>query len=92
MYKASVPAGDYWYEGYGKNGDCNGGIRLVVSADSTVFTIYRAYEIYAQNSNWERDKDYTIGITVTDKDGTVRETAPGVNEEGNRVCSSAAIR
>lgn len=81
MYKASVPAGDYWYEGYGKNGDCNGGIRLVVSADSTVFTIYRAYEIYAQNSNWERDKDYTIGITVTGKDGTVRETAPGVNED-----------
>ena len=37
MYKASVPAGDYWYEGYGKNGDCNGGIRLVVSADSTAY-------------------------------------------------------
>lgn len=76
-YAVNLPAGDYWVEGYDANGDLNGGLKLTVSEESNSFKIQRMYQIYATNSGWVKDTDYTIDVTVTGADGNAREIALG---------------
>ena len=76
-YAVNLPAGDYWVEGYDANGDLNGGLKLTVSEESNSFKIQRMYQIYATNSGWVKDADYTMNVTVTGADGNAREIALG---------------
>ena len=72
VYTVSLPAGDYWAEGYDANGDYNGGLKLTVSEEHNSFKLQRMYQIYASNSGWVKDTDYTIAVTVTGADGNER--------------------
>ena len=72
MYNTKLPVGDYLVEGYNTEGQCNGTLVLTVKANQdNVFTLVRAYAIYATNdsSSWVEGKDYTIDVTVTGPDG-----------------------
>lgn len=73
MYNTKLPVGDYLVEGYNTEGQCNGTLVLTVKANQeNVFTLVRAYAIYATNdsSSWVEGKDYTIDVTVTGPDGS----------------------
>lgn len=70
-YTLTVPVGDYWVEGYDKNGDCNGGLSLTVKPGKNGFKIQRIYQI-SVNSGWVLDKDYTLDVKVTSTDNQVR--------------------
>lgn len=73
MYNTKLPVGDYLVEGYNTEGQLNGTLVLTVKANQeNVFTLVRAYAIYATNdsSSWVEGKDYTIDVTVTGPDGT----------------------
>ncbi len=76
-YTVDLEAGDYWLEGYDADENCNGGLKLTVSEESSSFRIQRMYQIYATNSGWVKDTDYTIDVTVTDADGNARTIEPG---------------
>ena len=55
MYNTKLPVGDYLVEGYNTEGQCNGTLVLTVKANQeNVFTLVRAYAIYATNdsSSW----------------------------------------
>lgn len=55
---------------------------LTVKANQeNVFTLVRAYAIYATNdsSSWVEGKDYTIDVTVTGPDGTDLQAKTGVS-------------
>lgn len=74
----SLPAGDYWVEGYDTNTDCNGGIKITIEAGKQQeFTFYRIYAIYASNSGWVKDTDYTLDVAVKSSDGTDRVIQTG---------------
>ena len=75
-YTLTVPVGDYWVEGYDKNGDCNGGLSLTVKAGENAAKIQRIYQISA-NSGWVLGKDYTLDVKVTSADNQVRTVALG---------------
>ena len=75
-YTLTVPVGDYWVEGYDKNGDCNGGLSLTVKPGKNGFKIQRIYQI-SVNSGWVLDKDYTLDVKVTSADNQVRTVALG---------------
>lgn len=69
-------------EGYNTEGQCNGTLVLTVKANQdNVFTLVRAYAIYATNdsSSWVEGKDYTIDVTVTGPDGTDLQAKTGVS-------------
>lgn len=76
-YVATLPVGEYWVEGYDADGHLNGGINMTVTADSSVFTFHRVYELHATNSGWVYGTDYSIDVDVTGKDGTKREVTIG---------------
>ena len=79
MYNTKLPVGDYLVEGYNTEGQCNGTLVLTVKANQdNVFTLVRAYAIYATNdsSSWVEGKDYTIDVTVTGPDGTDLQPRP----------------
>ena len=63
MMNTKLPAGDYLVEGYNAEGQCNGSLVLTVKANQdNVFTLNRAYEIYATNDSysWVEGTDYSI--------------------------------
>lgn len=79
MYNTKLPVGDYLVEGYNTEGQLNGTLVLTVKANQeNVFTLVRAYAIYATNdsSSWVEGKDYTIDVTVTGPDGTDLKPRP----------------
>lgn len=72
-YTLTVPVGDYWVEGYDKNGDCNGGLVLTVEPGiKNEFKLQRVYQIYASNSGWALDEDYTLDVKLISADNQVR--------------------
>lgn len=80
-YETKLPAGDYWVEGYDGNDACNGGIAVTVGEGENTFTLHRAYAIYATNSGWAEDTDYTISVKVTGSDGTARSIETGKGDD-----------
>ena len=76
QYTLSLTPGEYWAEGYDKDGRLNGGLLLRVAADGgNTFPIRRVYAIYAQNSGWEQDKDYSVYVSVVSPDGRLNRHA-----------------
>ncbi len=81
-YSLQLAAGDYWVEGYDENGDCNGGVKITVTAGETsAYQIQRIYQI-STNSGWVKDTDYTLDVTITDADGKVRPSQIGSTVSG----------
>ena len=74
-----LPAGNYWVEGYNAAGEYNGGIVVTVAADTKEITFQRVYEIYATNSGWVQDTDYTIDYQVVSPDGMNRQAETGTS-------------
>ena len=73
-----LAAGDYWVEGYDKNGDCNGGIKLTVEAGKAQEAeLFRVYQIYCSNSGWVEGTDYTMDLRVEAPSGEARDFEPG---------------
>ena len=65
--------GDYWVEGYDENGDCNGSLVLTVEPGiKNEFKLQRVYQIYASNSGWALDEDYTLDVKLISADNQVR--------------------
>ena len=65
--------GDYWVEGYDENGDCNGSLVLTVEPGiKNEFKLQRVYQIYASNSGWALDEDYTLDVKLISTDNQVR--------------------
>ena len=74
-----LPAGNYWVQGYNEAGEYNGGIVVTVAADTTAITFQRVYEIYATNSGWVENTDYTIDYQVVSADGMNRQAETGTS-------------
>ncbi len=76
-YTTELAAGDYWVDGYDANGDCNGGLAVSVAVGGGDVTVSRVYQIYASNSGWVKDTDYSISYQLVMADGTERESTLG---------------
>ena len=74
-----LPAGNYWVQGYNEAGQYNGGIVVTVSEDTTSIAFQRVYEIYATNSGWVENTDYTIDYQVVSADGMNRKAEMGTS-------------
>ena len=74
-----LPAGNYWVQGYNEGGQYNGGIVVTVTADTTAITFQRVYEIYATNTGWVENTDYTIDYQVVSADGMNRQAETGTS-------------
>ena len=74
-----LPAGNYWVQGYNEAGQYNGGIVVTVAADTKEITFQRVYEIYATNSGWVENTDYTIDYQVVSADGINRQAETGTS-------------
>ena len=74
-----LPVGNYWARGYNEAGQYNGGIVVTVAEDTTAITFQRVYEIYATNSGWVENTDYTIDYQVVSPDGMNRKAEPGIS-------------
>ena len=74
MYEnIELTPGDYWVDGYDEKGGCNGGLAITVTAAAEQnFTVHRAFQIYATNSDWVENTDYTISLRITGADGAAR--------------------
>ena len=76
-----LEAGDYWAEGYDAQDYYNGGIKITVEAgQEQVIELKRAYQIYATNSGWVEDEDYTIDVKVESSEGTERVIETGTSD------------
>ena len=75
-----LPAGNYWVQGYNEAGQYNGGIVVTVTADTKEITFQRVYEIYARNSGWVQNTDYTVDYQVVSADGMNRKAEMGTND------------
>ena len=75
-----LPAGNYWVQGYNEAGEYNGGIVVTVAADTKEITFQRVYEIYATNSGWVQNTDYTVDYQVVSADGMNRKAEMGTND------------
>ena len=73
-----LPAGNYWVQGYNEAGQYNGGIVVTVTADTTAITFQRVYAIYATNTGWVENTDYTIDYQVVGADGMNRKAETGI--------------
>ena len=76
-YTTELAAGDYWVDGYDANGDFNGGLAISVAVGGGDVTVSRVYQIYASNSGWVKDADYSISYQLVMADGTERESTLG---------------
>ncbi|MBS1336171.1 MAG: DUF4430 domain-containing protein, partial [Oscillospiraceae bacterium] len=74
-----LPAGNYWVQGYNEAGQYNGGIVVTVAEDTTSIGFSRVYEIYATNSGWVENTDYTIDYQVVSADGMNRQAETGIS-------------
>ena len=88
-----LPAGNYWVEGYNAAGEYNGGIVVTVAADTKEITFQRVYEIYATNSGWVQETDYTIDYQVVSPDGMNRKAETGTSTNwGNTRTSGIFVK
>ena len=76
-YTTELAAGDYWVDGYDANGDFNGGLAVSVAVGGGEISLSRVYQIYASNSGWVKDTDYSISYQLVMADGTERESTLG---------------
>lgn len=76
-YTIDLAPGSYWVDGYDANGDCNGGVSINVSSDSSSFKLQRMYQISVNPSSWVKDTDYTLSLRVTDASGAERKAEFG---------------
>ena len=76
-YTVELAPGAYWVDGYDANGDCNGGVSINVSSDSSSFKLQRMYQISVNPSAWVKDTDYTLSLRVTDASGAERKAEFG---------------
>ena len=81
-YTIDLAPGAYWADGYDANGDCNGGVSINVSSDSSNFKLQRMYQISVSPSKWVKDTDYTLSLRVTDASGAERKAAFGYTVNG----------
>lgn len=87
-YTTELAAGDYWVDGYDANGDFNGGTVISVAVGGGEVTLGRVYQIYASNSGWVKDTDYSISYQLLMADGTVRESTLGTADSWGTVYTS----
>lgn len=76
-YTIDLAPGAYWVDGYDANNDCNGGVSINVSSDSSSFKLQRMYQISVNPSAWVKDTDYTLSLRVTDASGAERKAEFG---------------
>lgn len=74
-----LPVGNYWAQGYNEAGQYNGGIVVTVAEDTTAIAFSRTYGIYASNSGWVENTDYTIDYQVVSADGMNRKAETGTS-------------
>ena len=91
-YTTELAAGDYWVDGYDANGDFNGGTVISVAVGGGEVTLGRVYQIYASNSGWVKDTDYSISYQLVMADGTERESTLGTADSWGTVYTSACMR
>ena len=82
QYETELSAGDYWFEAYGPKDELNGGIKISFTKENNSVTVHRIYDFNVGNSGWVKDRDYTIDVKLTGKDGEQRVLTLGHNEEG----------
>lgn len=87
-YTTELAAGDYWVDGYDANGDFNGGTVISVAVGGGEVTLGRVYQIYASNSGWVKDTDYSISYQLLMADGTERESTLGTADSWGTVYTS----
>lgn len=87
-YTTELAAGDYWVDGYDANGDFNGGLAISVAVGGGDVTVSRVYQIYASNSGWVKDTDYSISYQLVMADGTERESTLGTADSWGTVYTS----
>ena len=73
-----LPVGNYWVQGYNEAGQYNGGIVVTVAEDTTSIGFSRVYAIYATNSGWVENTDYTVDYQVVGADGMNRKAEKGI--------------
>ena len=76
-YTVELAPGAYWVDGYDANNDCNGGVVIDVSSDSSSFKLQRMYQISVNPNSWVKDTDYTLSLRVTDASGAERKAEFG---------------
>ncbi len=80
VYTASLVAGTYTLTGYGTQGVECGSIQIeVTDEDDQSFKVWTLTKIYATNSNWTLDDDYTIDIKVVSKTNEDRHATAGTS-------------
>ena len=82
QYETELSAGDYWFEAYGPKDELNGGIKISFTKENNSVTVHRIYDFNVGNSGWVKDRDYTINVKLTGKNGEQRALTLGHNEEG----------
>lgn len=82
QYETELSAGDYWFEAYGPKDEFNGGIKISFTKENNSVTVHRIYDFNVGNSGWVKDRDYTIDVKLTGKNGEQRVLTLGHNEEG----------
>lgn len=87
-YTTELAAGDYWVDGYDANGDFNGGLAISVAVGGGNVTVSRVHQIYASNSGWVKDTDYSISYQLVMADGTERESTLGTADSWGTVYTS----
>lgn len=87
-YTTELAAGDYWVDGYDANGDFNGGLAISVAVGGGEVTLGRVYQIYASNSGWVKDTDYSVSYQLVMADGTERESTLGTADSWGTVYTS----
>lgn len=87
-YTTELAAGDYWVDGYDANGDFNGGTAISVAVGGGEVTLGRVYQIYASNSGWVKDTDYSVSYQLVMADGTERESTLGTADSWGTVYTS----
>ena len=82
QYETELSAGDYWFEAYGPKDELNGRIKISFTKENNSVTVHRIYDFNVGNSGWVKDRDYTIDVKLTGKNGEQRALTLGHNEEG----------
>ena len=72
-YETKLAAGDYIVKGYDADKSFNGSLVLTVEPGiKNEFKLQRVYQIYASNSGWALDEDYTLDVKLISADSQVR--------------------
>ena len=76
-YTIDLAPGTYWVDGYDAKENCNGGVAIAVSSESSSFKLQRMYQISVSPSGWVKDTDYTLSLRVTDASSAERRAELG---------------